>query len=102
MPLLALNIGIVECDAHAACKAHYDNMNINRPPQEEIDALLAKLKDHTFFRCRVTLGEKTMQLESPSTDDGGRQSLLAQTMEQCWKALRKEAFTKEANLIIAG
>ena len=37
MDLLKINIGIVECDSHAICEAHYANMpEAERPPQHKI------------------------------------------------------------------
>jgi len=91
MQLIKLNIGIVECDSHAVCEAHYENMSeADRPPQHEIYDQLKKLENHTFFRCQIQLGEKTAQFESPSTSEDGRAHLVFETIEKAWTKIRGE------------
>lgn len=102
MNLLAINIGIVECDSHAVCKAHYEAMDeMTRPPQHEIHDALKRLENHTFFRCKIQLGEKTAQFESPSTSEDGRAHLVFETIEKAWTKIRGEiAPTPDAPLIV--
>lgn len=102
MELLQINIGIVECDSYTVCEAHYDNMpEDERPPAGEIFETLKKLQDHTFFRCKIQLGEKTAQFESPSTSADGRAHLVFETIEKAWTKIRGEiAPTPESPLIV--
>lgn len=91
MDLLKINIGIVECDSHAICEAHYANMpEAERPPQHEIHDTLERINGKTFFRCQIQLGEKNAQFESPSADAENRTHLLFETIEQAWVKIRGE------------
>jgi hypothetical protein len=102
MELLQLNIGIVECDSHKVCEAHYEAMaEADRPPQHEIYDTLKKLENHTFFRCQIQLGEKKAQFESPSVEADGRAHLVFETIEKAWTKIRGEiAPTPETPLIV--
>ena len=91
MDLLQIHIAIAECDSHAVCTAHFENMpESDRPPQHEIYDTLKKLEGHTFFRCQVQLGEKKAQFESPSVEPDGRAHLVFETIEKAWTKIRGE------------
>jgi hypothetical protein len=102
MELLNIAIDISELNALAACKTHY-----NLTPKEELphpDVIAAEMKkaeDHTFFRCRIELNGKKMQMESPIAKHYHRQEMLMQFIEKAWAEISAQAFPpSEAPMLI--
>lgn len=104
MQLINLSIDIVELDAHATCKAHYENTPADQLPHADVIAAeLKKAEDRTFYRCRIELNGEKMQMETPLGKHYQRQQLMMDTIEKMWLAVSAKAFPqKEIGLIIAG
>lgn len=102
MELIALAFDISELDALESCKAHYENTPKDQLPHEDVIAAeLKKAEERTFYRIRIELNGKKMQMESPLGKHYQRKEMLMGCIEKAWAEISAQAFPpSEAQLII--
>ena len=100
MELLNLSIAVTELDALTACKAHYDNTPPDQLPHADVIAAeLKKAEERTFYRCRIELNGKIMQMESPLANHYQRQEMLMGFIEKAWSEISNQAFPPEEKML---
>lgn len=94
MEQIKLSIDLAEMDAQTAYQAHLAYLDEHMPERDKSDEkeTLDNLAGKVFYRTRVGLNDKTMQLESPIGDPSKRRELLATSINRAWEAVAAEAF----------
>ena len=101
MELLNLSIAVTELDALTACKAHYENTPPDQLPHADVIAAeLKKAEERTFYRCRIELNGKIMQMESPLAKHCQRQEMLMGFIEKAWSEISNQAFPPEEKMLV--
>ncbi len=105
MEPISISIGIIEVDAKMAYFQTLAYMGEHEPERDksEDEQTLKALEGKVFYRARVVLNDKTMQIESPVGNQDQREELLRSSFGRAWEAISSQAFPpSEMPLVYAG